>query len=170
MGRPLAVVLLLLIAVGLFALMWLGWRKRVKRTQAGLGTPHTTLSASPTLSVAGVYVSSTTAGEWLDRIAAGGLGVRSRVEALVAPDGVTLRRQGAPDVVIPVADLRGARRENGIAGKVTGGGRLVVIRWRDGEVELDTGIRPRYQASGDELIAAVNAITPTPATATKDGA
>lgn len=172
MGRPLAILLLALIALGLFALMWRGWRRQVRRTAEGLDHTVTPLSASPTLTVAGVYVSSTSAGRWLSRIAADGLGVRSPVLAKVASDGVTLERTGAPDVAIPVAALRGARRENGIAGKVTGGGRVVVIRWLDGEVDLDTGIKPRYQADGDRLIAAINDITPIPATAghSEDGA
>ncbi|GMA31311.1 hypothetical protein [Litorihabitans aurantiacus] len=161
MSRPVAVALLALIGLALLGLMWLGWRARARRT-AGVAAPAVEPAAAPTLVVEGVYVSSTTAGEWLDRIAADGLGVRSAVRVEVAPDGVWLRRRGAPDVAIPTADLRGARRENGIAGKVPGRQGLVVIRWQRGDRALDTGIRTRYAADRDPLIAAVDAITPAP--------
>lgn len=172
MPRPVSVTVLILLALGLFALMWWGWRKQVRRTGAGLSPATAPLTLPPSLTVAGVYVSSTAAGEWLGRIAADGLGVRSPVQVSVAPDGVTMARTGAPDVVIPAADLRGARRERGIAGKVRDPGGLVVIRWRNGDVDLDTGIRPRYRADLDALVAAINDITPALADAaqTKDDA
>ncbi|WP_235866039.1 hypothetical protein [Serinibacter arcticus] len=159
MSRPFAVALLALIGLALLAAMWFGWRARAART-AGVAAPTSEPVAAATLVVEGVYVSTTTAGDWLDRIAADGLGVRSPVQVEVGPDGVWLRRRGAPDVAIPSADLRGARRENGIAGKVTGGGGLVVVRWQREDRELDTGLRTRFAVDRDPLIAAVNALTP----------
>lgn len=174
MSRPYAVGLLIVLGLALLALMWLGWRARARRT-AGVAAASIEPSAEPTMDVEGVYVSTTTAGEWLDRIAADGLGVRSAVRVQVSPDGVWLRRRGAPDVAVPTADLRGARRESGIAGKVPGGHGLVVLRWQREDRALDTGIRTRYAADRDPLIAAINAITPTapaplPVTDVKDPA
>lgn len=159
MSRPWAVTLLILLGLALLAAMWWGWRARVART-AGVVAPATEPVAAATLVLEGVYVSTTTAGDWLDRIAADGLGVRSPVQIEVRPDGVWLRRRGAPDVAIPVADLRGARRENGIAGKVTGGGGLVVVRWQREDRALDTGLRTRFAVDRDPLVDAVNALTP----------
>jgi hypothetical protein len=43
---------------------------------------------------------------------------------------------------IPAADLLGVRRDRGIAQKVREPDGIVVISWRLGAVELDTGIRP----------------------------
>ncbi len=174
MSRPYSVTLVILLGLALLALMWVGWRARARRT-AGVGAASVEPTAAATLAVEGVYVSSTTAGEWLDRIAADGLGVRSPVVVEVGPDGVWLRRRGAPDVAIPVGELRGARRESGIAGKVTGGHGLVVVRWQRGDRAVDTGIRTRYAADRDPLIEAVNALTPTapaplPGTDAKDPA
>ncbi|WP_234417629.1 MULTISPECIES: ABC transporter permease [Miniimonas] len=162
MTRPLAVALLVLVGLALLALMWWGWRRRVRRTAVGLGAPAAALTAPVTLAVEGVYVSSTTAGEWLERIAADGLGVRSPVVAEVGDDGVTLRRTGAPDVVVPRAALLGARTERGIAGKVAQPGGIVVLRWRTGDVVLDTGVHPRHAADRARLVDAINAITPPP--------
>lgn len=163
MSRPLAVVLVLALTLLALAAMWWGWRRRERRTGVGLA-PATAAGPGPrgaaTLVARGVYVSSTTAGDWLDRVNARGLGVRSPVTVEVAPDGVRMLRRGAPDVLVPAADLRGARRERGIAGKVTEPGGIVVVRWRSGTALLDTGIRTRYRADRDRLVDAVNAITP----------
>ena len=95
MSRPYSVTLVILLGLALLALMWVGWRARARRT-AGVGAASVEPTAAATLVVVGVYVSSTTAGEWLDRIAADGLGVRSPVVVEVGPDGVWLRRRGAP--------------------------------------------------------------------------
>ena len=163
MSRPFAVALLVLLGIALLAAMWWGWRRRVVRTGADLAPGAVSLSegeVDPDLSVTGVYVSTTSAADWLDRIAADGLGARSPVIAEVRPSGLTLRRTGAPDVLIPSTDLLGARRERGIAGKVTQPGGLVVVRWRRGDRELDTGIRTRFAADRDPLTQAINAITP----------
>lgn len=160
MNRPTAVALLALLALLLLAMMWWGWQRRARRTAVGLAPLPQPWDAGEQPRVPGVYVSSTTAGEWLDRIAAAGLGVRSPVEVAVDSRGVLLLRRGAPDVAIPAADLVNVRRERGIAGKVADAGGLVVVRWRLGEVELDTGIRTRYQADRDPLVARISALLP----------
>ena len=165
MSRPYAVGLLILLGLLLLAAMWWGWRRRVARTGADLAPGADTLGdGDARLSVPGVYVSTTSAADWLDRIAADGLGARSPVRAEVRTSGLALLRTGAPDVLIPSSDLAGARRERGIAGKVTGAGGLVVVRWRRGDREFDTGIRTRFAADRDRLTQAINAITPAPPT------
>ena len=173
MSRPYAVGLLILLGLLLLAAMWWGWRRRVARTGADLAPGADTLGDGDDdddgdddarLSVPGVYVSTTSAADWLDRIAADGLGARSPVRAEVRTSGLALLRTGAPDVLIPSSELAGARRERGIAGKVTGAGGLVVVRWRRGDREFDTGIRTRFAADRDRLTQAINAITPAPPT------
>lgn len=116
------------------------------------------LEAPATLSIEGTYVSSTMADQWLERVVVDDLGTRSEVRADIAPDGITLRRRAAKDVVIPAADLAGARTGSGIAGKVVGGNGLVLIRWRRGDLDLDTGIRTRYRSDRDRLVAATNSL------------
>ena len=69
--------------------------------------------------------------------------------------GVSWLRQGAPDVFAAVDALVGARRADGIAGKVMPPGGIVVVTWRLGGTELDTGFRPGSAADADRLVAAV---------------
>lgn len=90
---------------------------------------------------AGRYHGSTTEGQWLDRIVAHGLGTRSRASLTLTEAGVDVRRPGARDFFIPARQLRGARLEKGIAGKVLTEGGLLVITWEHGERRLDSGFR-----------------------------
>ena len=160
MSRPVAVLICVLIALAVLAATRWGWVRRARRTGEGLAPLPEPWppSESEVLSVEGTYVSTTSAGDWLDRVAAAGLGVRSAVTAHVDARGLLLTRRGAPDVAIPSADLVVARRERGIAGKVADAGGLVVVRWRLGERELDTGLLPRYSRDLDPLVDAVNSL------------
>ena len=140
--------------------MLAGWRRRAARQVRELGLPA--LPATPvepgaalTDDADGVYVSTTTAGDWLDRVTAHGLGTRSAATMAVTTAGVSWLRQGAPDVFASAASLRGARREPGMAGKFVPPAGLVVVTWRLGEVDLDTGFRPASAGDADRLVAAV---------------
>jgi hypothetical protein len=170
-----ALTLVILAAFGgLCWLMWRGYQRRAAR-QADLPAPAT---EPPSLSVEGegvegvsaegvsaegvsaegVYASTTTHGDWLDRIAAHGLGVRSNADVAVTGEGVFFARKAAPDLFIPAADVVGAELAPGIAGKVTGGEGVVLITWRLGEYTLDTGFHPRAKAERERLVEAVNAL------------
>lgn len=152
-------VLLLAVFGGLCWLMWRGYQKRAAR-QADLPAPATeapSLSAEGE-SVEGVYASTTTHGDWLDRIAAHGLGVRSNARVAVTGEGVFFAREAAPDLFVPAADVVGAELAPGIAGKVTGGEGVVLVTWRLGEHTLDTGFHPRAKADRERLVEAVNAL------------
>ncbi|MFC5723324.1 hypothetical protein ACFP1Z_24485 [Streptomyces gamaensis] len=95
----------------------------------------------PLLTMSGRYHGSTTAGQWLDRIVARGLGTRSRAELTLTDQGVHVVRPGAQDFFIPADALRGARLDKGIAGKVLTEGGLLVITWAHGDREIDSGFR-----------------------------
>jgi hypothetical protein len=152
-------VLLLGAFGGLCRLMWRGYQRRAAR-QADLPAPAS--EAPSTIErgsgAAGVYASTTTHGDWLDRIAAHGLGARSNAEMTVTGEGVYFAREAAPDVFIPAADVVGAELAPGIAGKVTGGEGVVLVTWRLGEHTLDTGFHPRAKADRERLVEAVNAL------------
>jgi hypothetical protein len=60
---------------------------------AGLGPARLTPAL---LCLSGRYHGSTTAGQWLDRIVAQGLGTRSRAELTLTEQGVTVVRPAAP--------------------------------------------------------------------------
>jgi hypothetical protein len=93
------------------------------------------------LRTSGRYHGSTSAGQWLDRIVAHGLGIRSRAVLTLTEAGVDVERPGARDFFIPARQLRGARLEKGIAGKVLTEGGLLVITWEHGTRSLDSGFR-----------------------------
>jgi len=108
--------------------------------------------------IEGMYVSSTRAGDWLDRVVAHGLGTRTQAQVSVHAEGVLVRRAGAPDVWAPAADLVGVRRERGAAGKFVGEDGLVVVYWTLGGAGLDTALRTRFDRDRDALEQAVRAL------------
>jgi hypothetical protein len=143
--------------------MWHGWRARQRRQADVPELPEVPQDLGPARAAAdGTYVVTTTAGDWLDRIAVHGLGERSEATLSVVADGVLFRRQGAPDVFVPAASLRGVRLERGMAGKFVEEGGLVVVTWQHGEGqrqrELDTGFRPRAGEDREVLVSAVSAL------------
>jgi hypothetical protein len=148
---------LLLLFVALCLLMWRGWRRRAAR-QADLPPLYErppVLSGDLIPPVPGTYVSSTAAGAWLDRIVVRDLGVPSRAVVHVTGAGVAFDREGAADVFVPSAWLRGVRRDRAIAGKVVSEGGLVVVTWELGDRLLDTGFRPDRASDGQRLVDAI---------------
>jgi hypothetical protein len=136
-------------------LIALGWRNRIRR-QAAVAAPAAAPAqlSEPLAGADGQYVSTTTAGDWLDRIAVHGLGLKSNAQLGIHAEGVLFSRHGAPDVFIPAADLDGARLESGMAGKFVEKDGLLVLRWTLGDREVDTGFRPRRAADLKLLAAA----------------
>jgi hypothetical protein len=147
---------LLILAAGYFG-MYRGWRNRQAR-QADLA-PLPTAPDDSTRGIEGVYVATTSAGDWMDRIAVHELGVRSTADLAVSADGLIFHRQGAADVFIPADRLTGVRTDRGIAGKVTAEkSGLVVVTWTHDGRELDTGFRPRRKADTAALTASISTL------------
>jgi hypothetical protein len=137
--------------------MYRGWRNRRLR-QAGLA-PLPAVPEGKVTGVEGVYVATTTAGDWMDRIAVHELGVRSAADLAVSDAGLIFHRQGAADVFIPVDHLTGVRTDRGIAGKVTAeASGLVVVTWTHDGHELDTGFRPRRKADTAQLTESISTL------------
>lgn len=127
--------------------MWLGWRRK-SRSQSAWVPPFPEVPAEPgeaVLESTGLYLSTTIAGNWQDRVVTRGAGLRTGAVWRLHPEGVAVERGGAPDFWIPRAAITGVRRDSRIAGKVMGTDALLVLTWRLGELELDTGFR------GDDL-------------------
>ncbi|MFI8488185.1 PH-like domain-containing protein [Streptomyces rubrogriseus] len=108
------------------------------------------------LAMSGRYHGSTTAGQWLDRIVAHGLGTRSRVELTLTDAGLDVVRPGAADFFVPVAALREARLDKGIAGKVLTEGGLLVVTWVHGDKLIDSGFRSDHAAEHNEWVETLN--------------
>jgi hypothetical protein len=160
-------LLLSLLVIAFFVLcaagMRRGWRNRQRRQShlPALPRPPRRHAAAPLLPPAtGVYVGTTTAGDWQDRIAVGGIGLRSSVRMSLYPDGLLLDRTGATPLWIPADALVDARTDRALAGKVMGTQGLLVVRWRlgdhaDGHL-LDTGVRGDDKDGYGEWIDAVH--------------
>lgn len=147
MVRFLLVVVVILFFVLCAAAMRWGWRNRVRRQSHLPAFPvaPAELTDEPLAETTGVYVGTTTADDWQDRIAVGDAWQRAATSLRLSPAGLLFDRVGASPVWIPAADLVGARTERGWAGKAMGIDGVLVVRWRLGEHQLDTGIR------GDEM-------------------
>ena len=173
MTRTESVLLLVLLVLVVYALMYAGWRRRSRRHPtaavatrpavadragpggAGAGSAGTA-SSTEELRAEGTYVSTTTVASRLERVAAGGLGVRARATMAVGLDGVRWERQGAAEVHVGPERLTGVGRERGMAGKWVGQNRLVVVTWcADDGSEFATGFLPRLSAQTQELVDAV---------------
>ncbi|MGW2470404.1 PH-like domain-containing protein [Streptomyces bauhiniae] len=111
------------------------------------------------LTMSGRYHGSTTAGQWLDRIVAHGLGSRSRAELTLTDEGLAVERPGATDFFIPLQALRGARLDKGIAGKVLTEGGLLVVTWAHGEKLIDSGFRSDHAAEHTTWVDTLNQMT-----------
>ncbi len=138
-----AAVLVVAIAIAI-QLMMLGWRRRARRQDELIGN----LPEAPdqvggaTATIRGVYVGSTLAPEWNDRVTAGHLGYRSKAVLTRYPEGIMLERIRANPIWIPQESITAVRAERGIAGKVAARNGILAIRWRlPSGVEIDTGFR-----------------------------
>ncbi|MDS0138578.1 MULTISPECIES: PH-like domain-containing protein [unclassified Amycolatopsis] len=127
--------------------MYVGWRRK-SRSQSAQVPPFPAIpgeAGDVLLESTGVYLSTTIAGEWQNRIVTRGAGLRTGAVWRLHSAGIAVERGGAPDFWIPRDAVTGVRRDTKIAGKVMGTDALLVITWRLGDVELDTGFR------GDDL-------------------
>jgi hypothetical protein len=138
-----AAVLVVLIAV-IIQLMMRGWRRRGEHQAELIGSlpdvPETVGEAMVT--TRGLYVGSTLAPAWNERIAVGDLGYRSKAVLTRYPEGIMLERVRAKPIWIPQESITAIRTERGIAGKVAARNGILAIRWRlPLGVEIDTGFR-----------------------------
>jgi len=122
-----------------------GWLHRAQRQAQLIGTlPSLPDTVGPALIPAtkGLYVGSTLAPSWLDRIAVGDLGYRAKAVLTRYPEGIMLQRTGAEPIWIPDDAIAAIRKEKGIAGKAMTHEGILAIRWRlPSGTEIDTGFR-----------------------------
>jgi len=153
--------LLVVIGIGfVIRAMLRGWRHRSQRQIEMIGE----LPAMPDLVGAalvaptqGLYLGSTLAPNWLERVNVGDLGYRSKAVLTRYPEGVLMERSGASPIWMPENAITGVRTERALAGKVIPGRgpdtlrRILVIRWRlPSGTEIDTGFRGEGRTGYDE--------------------
>lgn len=164
MDRLAPVVVIVGILVLLFAGLALGWFARRRRQAAlpALETPPVNLGAAVAVHD-GFYVATTRADAPTDRIAVRGLGFRARAGVAVHPQGIVLSIAGRPDAFIPGSAILGVGRATWTIDRVVGTDGLVFVRWRLGDVDIDTNLRVAEPAA---LVTALQTIAP----ASKDAA
>jgi hypothetical protein len=138
-------LILVLIVAFLIRQMTRGWLRRAQRQVELIGRlPALPDSVGPAIIPAtkGLYVGSTLAPRWLDRIAVGDLGFRSKATLTRFPEGIMVQRSGATPIWIPDESITAIRTERGIAGKALTHEGILAIRWRlPSGTEIDTGFR-----------------------------
>ncbi|NUP74736.1 MAG: hypothetical protein HOQ07_08835 [Sinomonas sp.] len=156
MERIVPAAIMLVLAIAVVVLLWFGWRGR-KRRQADVPEPQP-FPQDPgreRFRAEGQYVTTTTGGDWLDRLAVHGLGLRTTAGAAVFDRGVLFDRSGSGPLWIPASDLDEVRLESGMAGKFVEREGLVVLAWRLGGLLVDTGFRTRNPDEKNALVAAI---------------
>ena len=150
-----AAVVAMLIAF-LIRQMLRGWLHRARRQAQLIGTlPPMPDTVGPALIPAtkGLYVGSTLAPSWLDRIAVGDLGYRAKAVLTRYPEGIMLQRTGTGPIWIPDDAITAIRTERGIAGKAMTHQGILAIRWRlPSGTEIDTGFRADNRADYDRWL------------------
>lgn len=139
----LTIVLVLVILLAAYGLL-VGWRHRAARQSdfPALPVAPEDPGAELTSPITGLYVSSTAAGRWQDRIVARGLGRRAAATVHLYESGIVIDRAGASEIFLPTADVRTVGTAPGIAGKVMGmPDGILVLTWDLAGTGIDSGIR-----------------------------
>lgn len=148
------------IAVLMWLLLWRGWRSRGRR-QSGLPPLPAAPLAGTALADAldGIYVATTTAGNWQNRLVVQGVGRRARAQLRLLDTGVLVDRSAEQPIWIPRDQLIGVGTAPGIAGKVMGlSDGILLVSWRWGGTAVDSGFRADDPAQQEAWITAARAI------------
>ncbi|WEG10517.1 hypothetical protein PU630_08260 [Microbacterium horticulturae] len=149
MTREGALLIMIAIAVVLLGLMAWGWYRRTKRDAEPL-TAVRDLPAGTSVIAGydGLYVATTRHGEPLERIAAPGLGFRSRADITIATAGIALDIPGQQRLVIPAERITAVALATVAIDRVVEKDGLVCVSWRtDPGTTVDTYLRARDASS-----------------------
>jgi len=149
MTREGALLLMVAIAIILIVLMAWGWYRRSRRDAEPLTSVHDLPAGSDVVArFDGLYVATTRQGEPLERIAAPGLGFRSRADITVADAGIALDIPGQQRLVVPAARIVDVAQATVAIDRVVEKDGLVRVTWRtDPGTLVDTYLRAKDASS-----------------------
>jgi hypothetical protein len=139
--RVLSATLVIVLLALLLALMALGWYLRRRRQRGIPSLVAAPASVTNPHEFAGLYVSTTSADNPLDRIAVRGLGFRARTRVIVADEGIVIPIAGQADSYLPSEDILKTGRATWTIDRVVEPDGLVVVDWRLGDRTLASYFR-----------------------------
>lgn len=142
MDRHVSMALVIALLVVLLGLMAFGWW-RLRRRQSSLPAPPAPpeTMGEEFARVRGTYLSTTAAGEPLQRIAVHGLGFRGDAEITVSEAGMVVGVPGERDLFIGAGALRGIRRATWTIDRTVEPDGLHVVEWTLGDTPVDSFFR-----------------------------
>lgn len=161
MTRELGLVLTIAVVVVLGGLLVWAWRRRTRRDAQPLA-PHGELpqDAAVIAEFDAFYVATTRHDEPLERLAAPGLGFRSRAYVVVSDAGVAIDLTGQERIVLPADRLVDVRQSTVAIDRVVEPGGLTRLTWRTlADTVVDTYLRP-LDASARALADAIGQVIP----------
>ncbi|HUR13719.1 MAG TPA: transporter [Mycobacteriales bacterium] len=165
MPRLLLTLATIALAASAYALMLKGWRGRQRRQGDLPPLPAAPAGSRPLVGpVTGLFVGTTAAEDWLDRIAVQHLSHRAAAALCLDEAGVRVERSGLPPLLLPWEAVDGADVETALGGKVVSTG-MLVLTWRWGGRRLRSAFRPDHRADNEVLRAAITARLALEATA-----
>lgn len=167
MTREGALAVIVLVSVALLALLAWAWWRRSRRDARPLVSPgELPAGAHVRASFEVLYVATTREGEPLERIAAPGLGMRSRATLTIADEGLAVDLTGQPRFVITPDRIVDVGQSTVAIDRVVEKDGLTRLTWRtDADSIVDTYFRPQ-DASARALADAVAGILPATQTGT----
>lgn len=138
--QRLALTLIVLAVLALVCYgMWRSWHKRSRQT---LPVPPVPADFRAHIQVAGRYLGTSPADDWMQRVVANGMGAPGRAYANLGAEGVLLTREGESDIFLDAGHITGAQIGRGVAAQVAEKDGIVLWSWTAGDAALSTGFRP----------------------------
>ena len=151
--------LLTVLACLLFAALAIrAWKSRAARQNSLFPSPPEKLVAKgePLVIEDAFYVATTFANNFLERIAAHGLGARGFSQIQVFAEGVLISRIGERDLAIIGDDLISVSYSQVAIDKAVESDGLMVVNWRAGETSLSTHLRIKDLSSRDRIFSTLS--------------
>ncbi len=150
----LTLAVIAVIALALWG-MWRSWRRRAAVDLPLRPVPE---GFDPQLEVAGRYLGTAPAQDWMQRVVASGLGAPGNASAGVEGKGVRLERMGELSIFLAADQITGAELGRGVAGQVAEKDGVVLWFWHVGDMALQTGFRPDAAEDVVRLVQASQAL------------